>query len=70
MSNGLQYLHSHSALERELNVPKHLVLADAQFKDLFLSDAVVNFRHMGRAYIKVPTLTFVKKHGVFRNFDY
>lgn len=69
MSNGLQYLHSHSALERELNVPKHLVLVDAQFEDLFLSDAVVHVRHNGKAYIKVPTITFVNKHGTFRNFD-
>ena len=37
MSHGLEYLHNHSALERELKLPKHMVLIDAKFIHMFAS---------------------------------
>jgi hypothetical protein len=35
MSNGVTYLHSHSAIEREIKLPKHLVIVDVAYEDLF-----------------------------------
>ena len=66
---SIEGLHSHSALERELRFPKHIVLVDEKFKDLFLSDAVVPFVYHRTRYIQVPTLSFLKRGGVFRNFS-
>lgn len=67
MSHGLTYLHSHSALERELRMPKHLVLIDAKFASVFISDSVIPFKYRGVDYCKVPILSFVGKGGVFKN---
>ena len=67
MSHGLTYLHSHSALERELRMPKHLVLIDAKFPSASISDSVIPFKYRGVEYYKVPILSFVNKGGVFKN---
>lgn len=67
MSHGFTYLHSHSALERELRMPKHLVLVDAQFASSFLTEYVKPFKYRGVEYYKVPILSFVNKGGVFKN---
>ena len=67
MSHGFTYLHSHSALERELRMPKHLVLVDAKFASSFLADTIQPFRYRGVEYYKVPILSFVKMGGVFKN---
>ena len=68
MSNGVRYLHSHSALERELKMPKHIVLVDEEFEELFKNKAVKPYFSNGVNYLKVPTIAFVKRGGVFKNF--
>ena len=68
MSNGVKYLHSHSAIEREIKLPKHLVIVDVEYEDLFKNNAIKPFKFAGVEYIKVPTLAFVKNGGVFKNF--
>jgi len=67
MSHGLIYLHSHSGLERFLAFPKHIVLVDAEFEELFPKDVVEPFRYNKVDYVKVPILMFVDKGGVFKN---
>lgn len=62
-------LHSHSGLERELDMPKHTVLVDESFKSLFASEPYTLFRHNGKRYIKVNILSFVKKGGLFKNLS-
>ena len=66
MSNGLNTLHSHSLLERELNMPKHQVLVDAEYKGVFFDIDTKPFRYAGTDYIKVPTYIFAKRGGVFK----
>lgn len=70
MSQSTTYLHSHSGLERELRMPKHLVLVDERFYDMF-SDSMtwpVRFKYRNVLYYKVPILSFVYKNGVFKNY--
>jgi len=68
MSGKFNVLHSHSGLERELKFPKHTVLVDEEYKDMFLGDTIENFKYNGRIYCKVPILSFVNKGGIFKNF--
>ena len=68
MSNKMNFLHSHSALERELKFPKHIVLVDEEYKNLFLEDAIEKFTYWRKVYYKVPILSFVNNGGVFKNF--
>lgn len=72
MSLQASYLHSHSALERELRFPKHVVLVDEKFRDMFnpdtTKDFIVGSGTERKVYLKVPILEFVKKGGVFKNF--
>ena len=68
MSNKMNFLHSHSALERELKFPKHIVLVDEEYKNLFLEDAIEKFTYCRKVYYKVPILSFVNNGGVFKNF--
>ena len=70
MSDGVRFLHSHSALERELKFPKNTVLIDTQYVDMVGDDIVKPFTHKGRDYYKVNIYTFWKKHGVFKNLAY
>ena len=67
MSN-ITLLHSHSGLERELHFPKHTVLVDAKFGYMFLEEETERFKYAGVEYLKVPTYSFYKKGGVFKNF--
>lgn len=67
MSYGLTNLHSHSGLERELHMPKDIVLVDAKFGVEFLNDTIKPFKYHGVEYYKVPILSFIHKGGVFKN---
>jgi hypothetical protein len=67
MSQGVGYLHSHSAIEREKRLPKHTVLVDEEYESMFKSPQA--FVYSNRLYFQVPILEFVKKGGVFKNFD-
>lgn len=67
MSHGLNFLHSHSGLERELRFPKHTVLVDAKFANMFDGEKCVPFVHNRVEYVKVNTLSFANKGGVFKN---
>lgn len=66
MGNGLKFLHSHSLLENELKIPKHIVLVDEEFKDRFADIECKKFRHAGVDYIKVPTYIFANRGGTFK----
>ena len=68
MSRKYSTLHSHSGLERELRFPKHMVLVDEEYKDMFLGDTIEKFKYNGTIYYKVPILSFVSKGGTFKNF--
>ena len=68
MSRGITVLHSHSLLERDLGMPKHMVLVDSKYKDVF-SDCGIElktFKLNNIEYVKVPILSFVHKGGVFK----
>lgn len=69
MSIGLTYLHSHSDIERNELIPKHFVLVDKEYKDLFADGAthIYPYNYKGKTYLKVPILSFVKKGGIFKN---
>lgn len=69
MSHGLTYLHSHSGLERDLRLPKHTVLVDAKFANMFSGGRCVRFTHNRIEYVKVDTYSFAKKGGVFKNLS-
>lgn len=67
MSKGKDFLHSHSALERELRLPKHIVLVDKKYSHLFLGEPYSLCKYGGVDYLKVNTLSFVNKGGIFKN---
>lgn len=74
MSQGINYLHSHSGLERsipETANDKFHVLVDEEYKNMFeLSGVKVHpFKHKGKQYYKVPTYAFFCKGGVFKNLN-
>lgn len=69
MSHNLTQLHSHSALERELRLPKNTVLVDAEFKEMFKGHLLWPFRFNGVDYFKVNILHFVKNGGIFKNLS-
>ena len=69
MSAGIRYLHSHSALERDLKFPKNTVLIDTGYGDMFGDESKKPFTYKGRDYYKVNTLNFWRKHGVFKNLS-
>lgn len=74
MSHGINYLHSHSGIERnvrDLANDKFHVLIDEEFKHIF-DDCGVKlspYMHMGVKYYKVPTYVFFRKGGVFKNLN-
>ena len=68
MSLKMGLLHSHSGLERELKLPKHIVLIDEQFKNMFIENNITPLKYNGHTYYQVPTLAFAKKGGFFKNF--
>lgn len=67
MSRGISILHSHSGLERELKLPKHIVVIDPCFIDMFEGVKVQGFTHNGGSYYKVPVDAFIKNGGIFKN---
>lgn len=69
MSQGIRYLHSHSAMERDMFVPKSKVIVDYEYRFLFGDNKVVyeDFTHKGKKYIIVPIALFIKNRGVFQN---
>lgn len=74
MSQGINYLHSHSGLERstpETVNDKFHVLIDKEYKQMFeLSGVHVKpFKYNGMQYYKVPTYAFFMKGGVFKNLN-
>ena len=68
MSLKMNVLHSHSKLENDMNIPKHIVLVDEQFKGLFAGDMIQPLKYCGNLYYKVPIMSFVNNGGVFKNF--
>lgn len=68
MSLKMGLLHSHSGLEREMKFPKHFVLVDAQFKNMFIENNIKPIAYNGHTYYQVPTMAFVRKGGLFKNF--
>lgn len=63
-------LHSHSGLERELNMRTDKVLVDVKFAPMFGVDAIGNtFTMKGVKYVEINTRAFIGKGGVFKNFD-
>lgn len=74
MSHGINYLHSHSGLERsmpETANDKFHVIIDEEYKKMFeLSGVEVKpFKYKGKQYYKVPTYAFFRKGGVFKNLN-
>ena len=67
MSYGHDYLHSHSALERMLEFPKHIVLVDKKYEDYFPGMDIEDFTYHNVEYIKVPIMSFYNDYGVFKN---
>lgn len=65
MSYGVSYMHSHSAIERDLRFGKGEVLIDEEYKDRFLE--AKPFEYKGKIYYKVNVLNFVLKGGTFKN---
>ena len=65
MAKEETYLHSHSALERDLKLPKSIVLIDEEFGDRFIEKKP--FRVHSTDYYKVPILSFINQGGVFKN---
>lgn len=73
MSHGKDYLHSHSGIEREIRLPKHFVLVDEKYRDMFDPKTTEDFsvKQDGRVlnFLKVPIMDFVKNNGVFKNLN-
>ena len=71
MSKGLEKLHSHSGLERDLKFPKHTVLVDASFASVFHKSGIetIPFRYNGLEYVKVSVLAFIHAGGQFKNLN-
>lgn len=68
MSHGIRYLHSHSAMERDMFVPKSKVVVDYEYRFLFGDNVVYeSLTHKGKKYIIVPIALFIKNRGVFLN---
>ena len=65
MAKETTFLHSHSALERDLKLPKSVVLVDEEFGNRFFEKKPFRFRSVD--YFKVPILSFVNQGGVFKN---
>lgn len=67
MSAGIDYLHSHSGLERELKFKKSEVLIDKKYGDMFGDALIKPFSYNGRDYYKVNIYLFWRRGGVFKN---
>lgn len=71
--DNADYLHSHSELERSVKdrdiQNKSHVLIDSKYASLFEDCSSEPIKLRGTTYYKVPTYTFFKRGGVFKNFD-
>jgi hypothetical protein len=67
MSHSVGFLHSHSSIERDMRLPKHYVIIDEEYKNMFLDAQLVKIGR--KKYYKVGTLDFVLKGGIFKNFS-
>lgn len=67
----IQQLHSHSGLEREMNLSKSFVLIDASFVGMFYAQGIetTTLRYHGKEYHKVAVMDFVRLGGVFKNYN-
>lgn len=62
-------LHSHSGLERELNMRNDKVLIDVKFMPMFGMESIgETFTRKGITYVEVNTGSFVRKGGIFKCF--
>lgn len=70
MRKADNFMHSHSALERDLKFPKSYVLVDEEFSPIFVEEGVfvAPVTICGVSYVKVPIMAFIKLGGVFKNF--
>lgn len=63
-------LHSHSGIEREMNMSKSKVVVDIKFAPMFeVFELGQSFTWRGNKYIEVDTMAFVRNNGVFKNFS-
>lgn len=75
MSQGYNFLHSHSGLEREIKYPKYKVLVDEEYEDMLTDGTLKNQIKFSRVklnnvtYIEVPVSLFIKNGGVFKNLS-
>lgn len=64
MSTGINYLHSHSGIEKEQDFPKREVLVDEEYKELFTNPEPYWYKE--KLYYKVSTREFAYKCGRFK----
>lgn len=69
MSYNVPFLHSHSAIERDEHFPKHTVLIDPKYAELFDGVPTRKYTYQKREYLKVNILDFVKRGGRFKNLS-
>ena len=67
MSTGVNFMHSHSALERDLKFPKKYVLIDTKYANKFQDTFVKPFTYRGKDFCKVHTYEFWRRGGVFKD---
>lgn len=60
MSGTVKYMHSHSALEREKKIPKHVVIVDECFENRFDG---VEIKHVKFGKKKLPASAY---YGVYK----
>lgn len=62
-------LHSHSGIEREMNMVKNKVLIDFKFAPMFDPFKLGKvFTWHGRKFVEVDILAFVSHGGEFKNY--
>lgn len=64
MSKNVRFLHNHSQLEQKLGFGKDTVLVDWRYKRTFPNSEP--FEYEGEEYLKVNTMEFVDKGGIFK----
>lgn len=69
MTANFKRLHSHSGIEKKLLFPKNIVLIDKEYVHLFPSEQVSKNVYNQTEYYRVPIMSFVRKGGVFKNFE-
>ena len=69
MSGAVRYMHSHSALEREKKIPKHVVIVDECFENRFDGIEIKHVKFGKKSYLQVPIMAFINAGGVFKNLS-